>query len=156
MKLQSGELCPLCQQGHFLLATQDVELSYKGRSICLTHLELYQCSFCENNFYSKESERKMDKAFADLRRTQDGLLTSTELKELRAKINLSQEQLSLLLGMAPKTLARYESGTVIQSKATDILLRLLNDNPSNLGFLMNYYNSGLSNGMVDNISDIAG
>jgi putative zinc finger/helix-turn-helix YgiT family protein len=138
MKLEIGKQCPICQKGAFELYIENVELSYKDDIACVHNVELYKCNYCSENFYSKESERKMDKVFADLRRKKEGLLTSDELTAIRSKNNLSQEQLSQLLGMDPKTLAQYEAGTIIQSRSTDIFLRLIRDNPSNLNYLLNY------------------
>lgn len=140
--------CPSCGSTALEFSKEDYTLEYKGSTLVVEELEYYQCNECEESFYTRPSERKMDKAFSDLKRQVENLLTSDELKELRGTLGLTQEQLSILLGMAPKTLARYENGSVIQSRATDLLLRLIRDNPSNLEFLDQYATSN-SNAVED-------
>ncbi len=48
---------------------------------------------------------------------------------------MTQKDLASKLGVGGKTFARYENGQVTQSKAMDILLRIINNNPSVLNEL---------------------
>lgn len=67
---------------------------------------------------------------ADLLRTREGLLSAQEIRDIRARYDLTQEQLERLLNVGPKTVVRWERGTVCQNAATDTLLRLLRDVPA--------------------------
>ena len=73
---------------------------------------------------------------SDVIRTEEGLLTPSEIKSFRKRIGLTQPQLEDLLGAGLKTVTRWEKGTVIQNGATDTLLRLLRDMPEALSRLM--------------------
>ncbi len=52
-----------------------------------------------------------------------GLLSPAELRLRRTRLGLTQEQLAKALGLAAETVSRIETGSRIQSKSTDRLLR---------------------------------
>ena len=57
-----------------------------------------------------------------------GLLTSSDIKEIRKRLHLSQSQLAKLVGCGEKNIARYENG-VIQIRSIDNAIRnLLKEN----------------------------
>ena len=51
------------------------------------------------------------------------------------KLHLTQEQMATALGGGLKGFARYENGQIIQSRAMDNLLRILDQFPENLDVL---------------------
>ena len=79
--------------------------------------------------------RKHQKTIKDFQRRVDGLLTSEEIKQIREKYGLSQRELARILGVAEKSIAKYEAGFVAQSKAMDNLLRIIREFPEVLEFL---------------------
>lgn len=86
-------------------------------------------------FAPGEMDAAMIRASATIRE-EEGLLTAREIKALRKRIGLRQDQLEELLGAGPKTVTRWEKGTVIQNGATDTLLRLIRDVPAALQHLL--------------------
>lgn len=137
-ELKAGDECPICKEGKLNLHTKNLTLRYKGHTKELCELKVLRCGECEEGFYLPESEKVHSQGFADFRRQVDGLLTSSEIKNIRSRYRLTQEQLSCLLGMALKTVARYENGTIIQSASTDLLLRLIDDHPMVIHSLSKY------------------
>ncbi len=82
---------------------------------------------------------EMDAAMArasEIIRSEEGLLTPGDIKGFRKRVGLTQTQLEELLGAGPKTVVRWEKGTVIQNGATDTLLRVLIDVPEALQHLL--------------------
>jgi len=73
---------------------------------------------------------------SDAVRSEEGLLSPSEIKAFRKQLGLTQPQLEDLLGAGPKTVTRWEKGTVIQNGATDTLLRLLREVPEALSYLL--------------------
>ena len=71
----------------------------------------------------------------DFGRGVDGLLTGADIKRMRRKLHLTQEQMAQVLGGGLKGFARYENGQVIQSRAMDNLLRILDRFPESLDAL---------------------
>jgi len=86
-------------------------------------------------FAPGEMDAVMKRASAIIR-AEEKLLTPNEIKAFRKGIGLTQPQLEDLLGAGPKTVGRWEKGTVIQNGATDTLLRLLRDVPQALQHLL--------------------
>jgi HTH-type transcriptional regulator/antitoxin MqsA len=86
-------------------------------------------------FAAGEMDAVMKRASAIIR-AEEGLLTPGDIKAFRKSIGLSQQQLEDLLGAGPKTVGRWEKGTIIQNGATDTLLRLLRDVPEALQHLL--------------------
>jgi HTH-type transcriptional regulator / antitoxin MqsA len=126
--------CPLCGEKCSSKLLDEI-IQYKGKKKTIPNLTVNICKGCGEEFFKSSSEKEIDREFADLRRSVERLLTSHEIKSLRKKHGFSQQRLSELLGMAPKTIARYELGTVVQSKSVDILLRLLLFMDANINFL---------------------
>ena len=67
-------------------------------------------------------------------RTIHNLLNPEEIKSIREKYDLSQNEFSNLLGWGEKTICRYENGA-IQDNVHNDLLKLLKDNDQNIIFL---------------------
>jgi len=55
-----------------------------------------------------------------------GLLTSLQIKQIRAKRSMSQAQMALFLDIGEKDITRYENGS-IQTKSIDDMIRLMDD-----------------------------
>jgi len=53
------------------------------------------------------------------------LLTSEEIRQNRNRLGLNQEQLAGLLGIAPETLSRWETGVQRQQRSLDRFLRIV-------------------------------
>ena len=89
----------------------------------------YRCEHCGETFYDgvmgTESFRRMAAAI----RAEDGLLAPEEIVGLRKQYGLTQAQLERLIGAGPKTVVRWERGTVSQNRTADTLLRVLLEHP---------------------------
>jgi transcriptional regulator with XRE-family HTH domain len=60
----------------------------------------------------------------DALRRQLGLLTPERIRENRGSLGLKQRDLAIQIGVAESTLSRWETGSQIQQKSLDKLLRL--------------------------------
>ena len=63
------------------------------------------------------------------------LLTPEEIKTIREQLGLSQSQLADLTGIGVASISRWERGRLLQNRAYDNLLRLIQANRSNAEFL---------------------
>lgn len=63
-------------------------------------------------------------------RAHAGLLTPAEIRGIREKYDLSQTDLEKALGFGPKTVVRWERGSVCQSSAANNLLVVARDFPA--------------------------
>jgi len=59
----------------------------------------------------------------------EGLLSPAALKQVRARVGLSQRDMAKLLGVGEKTYTRWELGLSSQTKSMDNLIRLADQHP---------------------------
>jgi HTH-type transcriptional regulator/antitoxin MqsA len=74
--------------------------------------------------------RVMQRRAAEIARREDGLLAPAEIRALRESYGLSQEGFERLIKAGPKTVTRWERGTVCQNGTADTLMRMLRDEPA--------------------------
>ncbi|MEQ1857617.1 MAG: type II TA system antitoxin MqsA family protein [Longimicrobiales bacterium] len=94
-----------------------------------------RCTACEEEFYGPGQMDATLRRAATALRTEEGLLSPIVIRALRERLGLSQSAFERLLGVGPKTVVRWEKGTVFQNKATDSLLRVVERFPEVVGFL---------------------
>ena len=134
MMYKNGDTCPVCGSGTIRVEKRPETFEYKGQSLTL-ELTVYLCDVCEESFFDNKEMKKYQRAIKDFQRRVDGLLTSTEIKQIREKYGISQRELASILGIAEKSIAKYEAGFVAKSKAMDNLLRIIEKFPDVLKYL---------------------
>lgn len=127
--------CPICGTGTLSKVVKDEQFEYKGQSITVPDYIVYACDACEEEIVDKLTLKHSGKILNDFKRRAEGLLTGEEIKQVRIKLGLKQQEMAEILGGGLKAFARYESGTVCQSRAMDNLLRILNEHPETLQVL---------------------
>lgn len=97
---------------------------------------LQRCEACGEIHYSAGEAEAVRREANDEVRRREGLLFPEEIKELRTALGLSQVEFERLLRVGPKTVVRWERGTVFQNRATDTLLRTIRDVPAARAYLL--------------------
>ena len=126
------KMCPICGKGSQKKKTGSEIFEYKGQSITIPNYIAYECSECGETIVDNATLKKSGKILKDFQRKVDGLLTGKQIKAIRLKLDLTQEQLADIIGGGLKSVARYETGQVCQSKGMDNLLRILDAYPHTL------------------------
>jgi len=106
-----------------------------GNRKATVEVERQRCEACDEVFYSKQQALAAQRAAAAKLREQEGLLTPDEIKQIRVGRGLTQSDLERLLAVGPKTVVRWERGTVFQNSSTDQLLRVIRDVPQAFDYL---------------------
>ena len=132
---KQGDNCPLCGSGRLGGKVIEEHFSYKGHSLAVPEYRILECPACGEAVVEKESVRRAEKLLRDFGRQIDGLLMAADIKRIRRKLHLTQEQMATVLGGGLKGFARYENGQVVQSRAMDNLLRILDRFPESLDVL---------------------
>jgi len=115
--------CEFCGTEEMVIKQKTVVIG-KGDDSFPLELETEYCPECEESFYTRESERILNKARSDYKRKQQGLLLSDEIRDFRKNVlGVKSYELSKMLGMSEKTISRYEGGFAVQSPQTDNQLR---------------------------------
>jgi HTH-type transcriptional regulator/antitoxin MqsA len=126
--------CFACDSEAIELVRDRVDFAIGRRSTPVV-VERFRCGNCGESFYTPTQAHAAQLAAANEMRRQDNLLLPTEIVAIRKKYRFTQAQLEQLLGVGPKTVVRWEGGTVFQSRAIDDLLRVLDEFPQAVDFL---------------------
>ncbi len=76
--------------------------------------------------FDRDIEIENDIRLYDLYKSQEGLLTTTDIKNIRNKYQMNQKEFSKVLGLGEITIHRFENGS-IQTGAVDSIIRLSKD-----------------------------
>lgn len=125
--------CPVC--GGCLAPFREVREIRIGHRTAVARDEFFRCTGCGEELYAPgQMEAVQRRASAQIRKD-EGLLLPGEIREIREGLGLSQHAFERLLGVGPKTVVRWERGTVFQNRATDALLRIIRAFPQAAQFL---------------------
>ena len=104
--------------------TQIVRAEDKGKCYNYSQPGMW-CESCDEGFLSKKDLSESKKERTDQKRMIDNLLKASEIRQFRKKANLSQKEAGELFGGGPMAFSKYERGQIMQSRSTDILMRLI-------------------------------
>lgn len=120
------------------------------------------CDDCGEQVFVRKIQLENDRIIFDAYKATVGLLTSSDIINVREKYNLTQLQMAKLLNIGEKNITRYENGS-IQDRSIDLLIRILdkvgplyverikNSNPSYKDYtnMSLYKASSTTKGLVD-------
>lgn len=125
---QVKRFCPFCMKAHSVnLIFEKVTTIFKEEPVKYT-AEYFFCKQSEEIWEDEALLISNDISMKDAYRSIQGLLTSKEIVSIRKQYGVSQTDFCKILGWGGKTIARYETHQV-QSKAHDIVLRKIKDDP---------------------------
>ena len=106
-------------------SVEAISVDLRGETISVEGIDHGRCTQCGEAYLDLEATERLQKEAVRRLREARGLLTPAEIRDLRTSLGLSQAGLEKLLGTGPKTVVRWEKGTVFQSVTADKLMRLL-------------------------------
>lgn len=121
--------CSICGEEHEVkLCEENVEKKVRDDIVEYTE-NYYKCDKynTENTFMTGNMWNKSLLNRIDAYRIKNNLLTSAEIKQIRNKYQVTQSELSFLLGLGEITITRYETKQ-IQEISNDNLLKEINNN----------------------------
>lgn len=145
MKVVKSEkkLCPCCMEEHEVKTIlMKEQATFKNSKLEYEALYWY-CDATDELYMDERQMKENDICLKDAYRTKEGLLTSDQIRDIRAKYGISQGDLCLLLGWGGKTITRYESHQV-QDKAHDTILKKIGNDPEWFLSLLNDAKANLS------------
>lgn len=122
--MSSNSACPMCGAIAVTVVRERENVMVGQRSATII-VERMRCRRCSSAFYTPEQMDAAQRAASDQIRRQEGLLRGDEIRRIRERFEFTQRQFEQLLGVGPKTVVRWERGTVFQNRATDLLIRLV-------------------------------
>lgn len=125
--------CPECKQGRLVKRYGEYETTYVDRNGQTQALVVPEITWLEcNNCGEVVLENKAMSLIEAARRKALGLLTLSEIRAFRLRLGKTQKSMSEFLGVGEKTYCRWESGSYVQSEASDRYLRLLISDEANI------------------------
>ncbi len=116
--------CPECGEEAVNAATipYDAAVKHDGRLhvFHIDALEVTRCAACGEILFGNATDDQISRALRD----HLGLLSPQQIREALRTLGLKQKDLGDRIGVAPETISRWISGTHIQSRAMDNLMRL--------------------------------
>lgn len=128
-----GFQCPECGCGSAHQVRVEDTFEYgagKDHVLLKAWVKLDVCDKCKTHFNTEDSERSRHDAICQ----HLDLLTPREILQIRVSMQLSRARFAELTGVGNASLARWESGQLIQSRSHDNLIRLA-QSASNIKFL---------------------
>jgi HTH-type transcriptional regulator/antitoxin MqsA len=122
--MEDKTLCPLCGEGYVTPRTESMQTEYRGKQGTVM-LRYAECDACGSEITGDADGRANKRAVLAFRKSVDGLLTGAEIRALREKFGITQEQASRLFGGGPKAFSKYEADDVAHSEAMNNLLCLV-------------------------------
>ena len=145
MKVIKSEncLCSCCMEEHEVKTVLVTEkATFKNVKVEYIASYLY-CDVAEELYMNEKQMQENDIHLKDTYRKKEGLLTSDEISAIRAKYDISQKDLCIILGWGEKPITRYDSHQV-QDKAHDTILKKLAQDPAWFLSLLNDAKESLS------------
>ena len=119
--------CPVCAgEVKRIVAPREIPV---GRDRVTVPLEYQVCQRCGEEFVDPDTFASAQREAAAAVRDKKDLLSPEDILRIRVEAGLTQAQLEARLELGPKTIGRWERGTVCPSRAASKLLRLYAEYP---------------------------
>ena len=120
--------CPYCKKDvEYKIEKRDIK-EFRGIEIN-AYENVAICKECNNDLYVNEIENENNERIYAIYRNKANIIEPKDIINLRKKYNLSQRELTAILGFGKMTINRYERGGVPTKSQSDYI-KLLIDNES--------------------------
>lgn len=120
--------CPLCKSSNIKFHSKIEPLEVKGETFDVL-MEYYECLECKEEFMTLGGTDPFLHAYNQYREKHD-MLFAEEIKSLRKRYTLTQDEFCMLIGIGKASLSRYENGS-LQTEGHDSLIKTFR-NPENV------------------------
>jgi HTH-type transcriptional regulator/antitoxin MqsA len=113
---------------------RSMTLTYRNERITFDMPGWY-CDASDESIHTGADMKLSDRMLNRLKARIEGLLEPQEIRRIRKKLGLTQEQAGQLIGGGPRAFQKYETGDVLPSRAISSALVLLDHDPAALAVL---------------------
>ena len=115
-------------------AARPMTLEYKGATT-IFDMPGWYCAESDESIHTGEDMKVSDRALNRLKASTEGLPLPEEIRRIRTKLGLTQEEAGELIGGGPRAFQKYEAGDLLPSRAIGSALALLDRDPEGLSVL---------------------
>jgi HTH-type transcriptional regulator/antitoxin MqsA len=130
---QAVRTCPICGKQSLSITTEPVLIEFRDTSYRVDGFTYEACGECGEVLHPAGQIDEIHRAAVAMARRDCGLLTPDEIRRLRSDLALTQTELEAVLGVGPKSVTRWEKGTVFQSAVADNFMRSIWAHPEIFG-----------------------
>ena len=120
--------CPMCEEGQLIPNICMEKTVHQGKTLTVDY-ESSTCSNCASEIVTPTQAHHNQARILDEHRKINGLLTGTEIKQIRENFQLTPTEAANLFGDETLAFSKYETGEAVQSATLDKLLRLVIEIP---------------------------
>ncbi|MBU2601914.1 MAG: type II toxin-antitoxin system MqsA family antitoxin [Actinobacteria bacterium] len=125
--------CPICGERALSISQEPVLVEFRDGSYLVEGFTYEACSACGEALHPAGQLDEIHGRAVAIARRDRGLLTPDEIRRLRSDLGLTQVELESHLGVGPKSVTRWEKGTVFQSAVADNFMRSIWAHPEIFG-----------------------
>ena len=129
----SNPICPETGAPMFR-GVRPMTLRYKDQSVTFDMPGWY-CDQSDESIHTGSDMKVSDRMLNLLKARSESLLEPEQIRRIRKKLHLSQEEAGNLIGGGPRAFQKYESGDLLPSRAISSALLLLDHDPEALSLL---------------------
>lgn len=118
--------CPYCKKEVEYEVEKRIYEKYKGVKIDVEE-NIAICKECREELYVNEIEDENNKKIYEKYRAVENIISASDIINFRNKFNISQRELTSILGFGKMTINRYESGS-LPNKAQSDYIKAMIDN----------------------------
>lgn len=119
--------CPFCKKEvEYKIEKRDIK-EFRGIEIN-TYENVAICKECHQDLYVNEIEEKNNERIYELYREKANIIKPQDIIDLRGKYDISQRELTAILGFGKMTINRYERGGVPTKSQSDYIKLLIDNN----------------------------
>lgn len=121
--------CHSCGKADYKFEIRDESYTYRGQTFTFKQ-EAEYCPACGEALMNDEQANVMSQQIAAFRAEVDkAFLPSDEIKRIRKKLRITQQEAGSLFGGGVNAFSMFERGQARQHRSTDLLLRMLDRHP---------------------------
>ena len=124
----TDKTCSACGEGKLLLQVARDIVEYKGQTTEMDRY-YYLCNTCGSELANGKQIDHNAKLMTIFCKKVDGLLSGVEVRAIRERLGLSEEEASRVFKGGPTPFSKFENDDEIQSAETDRLLRQAAEDP---------------------------
>jgi|SRR6266853_513756 len=125
MTAPAALVCSICGAGEPQVVRARRQVTADDGTVLEFDDECTRCQKCGVEYYTRDQSLAASRARAGALRAHEGLLSPQGIRAIRERLGYTQSQLEQVLAVGPKTVVRWEKGTVRQSRLADRFLRTL-------------------------------
>ncbi len=135
-KNRQADRCPSCEVGSLFPTSFVRTTHFRGEELHIPGFEAMECEKCHERSYTPEQLGRnrvrtsgARRTVVDRQRKAENLLSGSDVLRIRERLRLTQAEAAKLFGGGVNAFSKYERDEVIQTYATDCLIRLAEIDP---------------------------